>query len=118
MILNQLLQHLLNAQDYTNCANCVGASLFAATAAFQTQGMWVMSDILYYINSSSLGNFGPLIYACAAIAGMVGVALGMPPKNYMWFFLGPCFFLWLTDNPDQVTGTRWSVGYDHQQDQA
>lgn len=110
MQLIDILNAILQAADYEECNYCIGATMTAVAAAFQTQGMFVQADLLWYLNYSSMAAFGPLIYTCAFMAGLVNVALGMPPRNYLWCFLGPTFFLWLTDNPVEANGTFWQVG--------
>jgi hypothetical protein len=104
----------------TGCAaaglTCPGSSFTAIGAAFATEGYFVQSDIIHYLLSGPMGLWAPLLYLLAAAAGMVGVAMGSPPKTYMWFFLGPAFYHWLIATPEAVHGTEWRVA-DVAQDQ-
>ena len=95
---------------------CPGSAFTAIGAAFATEGYFLQSDIIHYILSSDMGLWAPLLYILAAAAGMLGVAIGMPPKHYMWFFLGPAFYYWLIATPEAVHATEWRVS-DIPQDQ-
>ena len=86
------------------------ASAFSAiTAAFATQGYWVQADVLDRLMFSDLQLWAPLIYILAVIGGLVGVALGAPPKTYMWFFMGPAIYSWLIGTHIDVKGVRWAM---------
>ncbi len=88
---------------------CMGSTFTALAAAFQTEGMFVQSDMIHYLLYGDIGLYAPLLYMLSAFGGMVGVAIGMPPKTYVWFFLGPAFYHWLIATPYQVSGTEWQV---------
>lgn len=86
------------------------ASTFSAiTAAFATQGYWVQADVLDKLMFSDLQLWAPLLYVLAVIGGLVGVALGAPPKTYMWFFMGPAIYSWLIGTHIDVKGVRWAM---------
>ena len=76
-------------------------------------GYWVQSDMLDMLSFGGGSDFhllAPLLYVVAAIGGLIGVAIGAPPRNYMWFFLGPAIYGWLIDTRDPATGVQWQVG--------
>lgn len=85
------------------------SSYSAITAALATQGYWVQSDILEKLLFSDLQLWAPLIYVFAVIGGLVGVAIGSPPRNYMWFFMGPAIYSWLIGTQIEVKGVRWTM---------
>ncbi len=89
---------------------CPGSSFTAIAASFATQGYFIQSDIIYYLLTGDIGAWAPLLYILSAAGGMVGVALGMPPRNYMWFFIGPAIYHWLLGTPMAVHATEWRVG--------
>ncbi len=122
MLLAEVLQYVLNAAGSTtvvgaSCADndliCFGSNFTAIGAAFTTQGYFTQHDIIHWILYDKAGRIGlwaPLLYIFAAFGGLVGVATGMAPKNYMWFFLGPAFYHWLIATPAQVNASEWRVG--------
>ncbi|MFM1847336.1 MAG: hypothetical protein RL417_810, partial [Pseudomonadota bacterium] len=86
------------------------ATTFSAiTAAFATQGYWVQADILDKLLFSDMQLWAPLVYVLAVIGGLVGVAIGSPPRNYMWFFMGPAIYSWLIGTTIDVKGVRWAL---------
>ncbi len=87
-----------------------GAALNAITAAYATVGYWIQADVLYYLKASSLGAWAPLVYILAAFGGLFSMAMGQPPRNWLWFFIGPAFYWWLIDTPVKVDGVAWRVG--------
>jgi hypothetical protein len=87
-----------------------GSSFHAITAAFATQGYWAQADFIYFINETGFQSFAILIYLCALIAGVVGMAMGAPPKQYLWYFMGPALFHFLLGTTQPVYGTAWKVG--------
>lgn len=95
---------------------CPASSFTAIAAAFATQGYWVQADVLYYLNFTGLSYWATLVYILAAAGGLMGVALGAPPKMYLWFFMGPAIYSWLVGTTQEVKGVRWMVG-NIQQDQ-
>lgn len=79
------------------------------TAAFATQGYWVQSDLLDKLLGTHLQLWAPLLYVMAVIGGLIGVALGTPPRNYIWFFMGPGIYSWLIGTHIEVKGVRWAL---------
>jgi hypothetical protein len=71
--------------------------------------MWVQANLVNQILYQGLGLWAPLLYILSAIGGLVSLALGAPPKMYMWFFIGPGIYDWLLDNPNPVHGMEWRV---------
>lgn len=104
-IVNQVLGFLdgANAQDFP------GSCFTAIAAAFATQGYWIHSDMLYLVGGTSFEHFAILIYLCAAIGGLAGMALGAPPKLYLWFFIGPAVYHFLIGATVDVKGVAWKV---------
>ena len=107
MGLLELVSLVLNAQSCLDGGLCPGSSFHAITAAFATQGYFAQADLLYYLNFTGLSQIAGLIYILAGAGGIVAFALGAPPKNYLWFFIGPAVYYWLVDNPVNMQGTRW-----------
>ena len=95
---------------------CQGSAFTAIAAAFSTQGYWVQSDIIEFMTYDGSQAMAVLIYMMGAIGGLISMALGMPPKNYLWFFMGPGLFHWLLGSPIETKGVLWQVG-DQPQDQ-
>lgn len=133
-LLVELSNHLMNAQSCmgSGADTCPASATTAVAAAWATQGYWVQADILQYLRGETaisvggstiqalegvrdLANIPILLYLLGGIAGFLGIALGMPPKNYMWFFLGPGIFSWLIDTTQPVKGVGWMVAYQPQQ---
>jgi hypothetical protein len=115
MFLYEIFRILIGAQVTTTCtlftnSTCPGSSFNAITAAFATQGYWVQADLLYFLNFSSLTALPIMIYIIAAAGGLISMALGSPPKMYIWFFMGPPIFNWLVGTTWPVHGVRVNVG--------
>ena len=96
---------------------CHTYSFKAIAAAFATQGYWVQADLLDMLTFTQFGHWAPLVYLIAATGGLVAVALGQPPRNYMWFFIGPAVYAFLIESRTQVTGVEWRTGFNKPQDQ-
>ena len=113
MIIQVILDLLTKLQAPTIgvCAtsDCPASSFTAIAAAFATQGYWVQSDVLYYITFTVFQNFAALCYIVAVIGGICGMALGAPPKLYLWFFMGPAVFHWLVGTTQEVKGVSWMI---------
>lgn len=93
-----------------------GSAFHAITAAFATVGYFIQADLLYFIvDGGGMQYFAPLVYIIAAAGGLVMMAMGQPPKNYLWFFIGPAVYWWLL-TPVDTFGVRWMIG-DQDQDQ-
>lgn len=88
---------------------CPGSVATAIGAAFQTQGMYVMADIVYQFTASGMEIWAPVLYVMAAMSGLIMMAMGQPPKLYLWFFIGPAIYNWSLFNTVSVQGTAWNV---------
>lgn len=100
-------------------AICPATAFTKVGAAFATQGYWVQADLLDYLTfqvpgNTDFGNWAILVYVCAAAGGLVSMAMGQPPRNYLWFFIGPAVYNWLVDTRQGVTGVQWAVGLENQ----
>ena len=122
MLLFDLIQIVLNLDAQTaatscpdiafqgrNLPGCPGSAVTAIAASYGTQGMWVMADLIDQLVYTSLGALGPLIYIVAAAGGMISLAMGSPPRTYLWFFLGPAIYRWLIGTTVPVLGMAWQV---------
>lgn len=97
-------------------AMCPASAFNAVAAAFATEGYWVQDHLIHYLVDTGMGLWAPLLYIVAAIGGLASLAMGSPPRTYMWFFMGPAFYAWLLDTRDLASGVEWRVG-DYVQDQ-
>ncbi|MDC0358558.1 hypothetical protein OAO01_07060 [Oligoflexia bacterium] len=93
---------------------CPAAAFTAVGAAFETIGYWVQADLIDYLTMTSFGLWAPMLYILAAFGGMIGMAMGAPPKTYLWFFIGPAIYAWLLDTRILVDGVEWVVGTEPQ----
>jgi hypothetical protein len=89
--------------------SCPGSQFTQIAAAWANIGYVTHSDLLHYITTTKFGLWAPLIYACAALGALIGVAINMPMRSYMWFFLGPAIYGFLIGTPAQVQGVNWVV---------
>src|SRR5207249_3390453 len=94
----------------TDLSNCPGSAFNAITAALATEGYYQQSQFLYYLTQTGLSQIAGLIYILAGAAGIMAMVLGSPPRNYVWFFIGPAIYNWLVLTPDYATGVRWYTG--------
>lgn len=97
------------AAGVANSNFCPASAFTAVGAAFATMGYWIQSDLLDYLTFTKMGVWAPLVYIISAVAGIFGMALGQPPRNYMWFFIGPALYAWLIDTRIDVDGVAWRV---------
>lgn len=92
-------------------SDCPASVMSDITAAFATEGYWLLADVVYQIGSTNLGLWAPLIYIMAYAAAGIMLAMGQPPKNWLWLILGPVIYNWLVfttpDNP--VKGVGWRI---------
>jgi len=88
---------------------CPATAFNSITAAFATQGYFMQADMLYYITGTGFGIWAPFIYLIAAAGGIISLAMGMPPKMYVWFFVGPGVFHWLVETRAPAHGVQWQV---------
>ncbi len=89
--------------------SCPGSQFTSIAAAWANIGYVTHSDVLNYITTTKFGLWAPLIYVCAALAALVGVAINAPLRSYMWFFLGPAIYGFLVGTTMQVEGVNWVV---------
>lgn len=108
-MLFDILQSLFQAQ--AACTNCAGSALNAVTAAFATEGYYAQADLLEQIFFFGMDKFVIIAYVVAIVGGLTGMVLGMPPKNYLWFVIGPAVFHWLIGTTHLTYGVRWSSGF-------
>jgi len=101
-----ILDIVFRVQD---CSVCPGSAFTSIGAAFATQGYWLQADVLHMLNFTSFKDLVILFYVLAAIGGIISMGLGMPPKLYLWFFIGPGIFHWLIATPANVNGVQWLV---------
>ena len=80
------------------CNRCPASALHPITAALSTLGYYAQAGWIEQILYFGFGNWAILAYIVAAIALIISVAMGMPPKMYLWFAVGPALFYWLVEN--------------------
>jgi hypothetical protein len=90
-------------------ATCPASAYNLVTAAWANIGYMTHADFLYLITGTNFSAWAPLLYAVGAIGGLIGVAINSPPRNYVWFFLGPCIFNFLEFTTVDVKGVSWKV---------
>jgi hypothetical protein len=88
---------------------CPASAYNLVTAAWANIGYMTHADFLYLINKTNFSAWAPLLYIIGAIGGLIGVAINTPPRNYVWFFLGPCIFNFLEFTTTNVKGVSWKV---------
>ncbi len=108
--INNLLHAAVETCADQNGAICPATAFSPVAAAFATQGYFMQADILYYFTASTFGIWAPFLYMIAAIGGIISLALGAPPKMYLWFFIGPGIYHWLVETRLDVHGVQWQVG--------
>ncbi len=91
------------------CDPCPGSEFTAIAAAYANIGYMTQSDLLYFITETKFGLWGPLLYIAAAVGALVSVAIGQPPRTYMWFMLGPAVYSFLISTTQEVKGVDWTV---------
>jgi hypothetical protein len=92
------------------CENCPASAFNPITAAFSTLGYYAQAEWLFHIVNGGMGSWAALAYILAAIGLLVSIAIGMPPRMYLWFAIGPGLFWWLVDTRVAVDGVGWRVG--------
>jgi len=99
------------AFDFQSCGRDCPASAFnAVTAAFSTLGYYAQAEWLFLIHNGGLGTWAVVAYMFAAVGVIISMAMGMPPRMYLWLAVGPAVFFWLTDARTPVKGVAWRVG--------
>jgi len=89
---------------------CPAHALHAITAAMATQGYWVQADLLYFLEYTNFQSWAVLIYIFAFAGAIFGMALGAPPKMWIWLVMGPGVFHWLIADTVPMKGVRWNTG--------
>ncbi|MEZ4754296.1 MAG: hypothetical protein R3A13_08305 [Bdellovibrionota bacterium] len=108
-IVFQAQQKMIDLHAPIDGAIVLGSAYNAISAALATQGLWIQADIIYWLGASALGHWAPLLYLFAAMAGMISMVLGQPPRNYVWYFMGPALFHWLVYTTTPVHGVMWGA---------
>lgn len=108
---NFLAQAGPSATD-TVCVNCGGSAFTPIAAAFATLGYYAQAGWLEQIISHGLGSWAMLAYTLAGIGLLISISIGLPPRMYLWFAIGPALFYWLVENRTGLTGVEWRVGND------
>lgn len=97
--------------DPVLCPECNAGSAFTPiAAAFTTLGYYAQANWLDQIYDHNLALFAVLLYVVAAIRGLIGFVMGANVKQYVWLFVGPPIFWWLTDQRVAVPAVKWIVG--------
>jgi hypothetical protein len=93
---------------------CPGSQFTLVGSAWANIGYMSHADILHMLSATEFGHWAPLIYVCAAIGALIGVAMNMPPKGYVWFFLGPSLYSFLVGTTQPIRGVDWVVANQQQ----
>jgi len=89
-----------------------GSASSPIAAALATQGYFAQSRIIDSMLSEGSVLFGiaPLLYLLAGIGGLIMLALGSPPKLYLWFLMGPLLYHYILNKRVESTGNVWTIG--------
>ena len=96
------------------CGNCPGAESSLVAAAWANIGYMTHAALLHYVNFTGFGAWAILLYVVAAGGALISVALNSPPRNYVWFFLGPAIYSFLIGTTQEVKGVDWAVAGESQ----
>lgn len=88
---------------------CPGSAYNLITASWANIAYMTHADFLHLINDTSFGAWAPLLYVVGAAGALISVAINNPPRNYMWFLLGPALFNFLEFTTTPVIGVAWKV---------
>lgn len=99
---------LFAVQDCTS-SSCPGSSYNLITAAWANIGYMTHSDFLALLTETNFGAWAPLLYTVGAIGALISVALNNPPKQWVWFLMGPGIYWFLIDTKQDVRGVAWTV---------
>jgi hypothetical protein len=112
-IVLELINNLLQANDVVTCEStggvCPATAFNAVAAAFATQGYFMQAEMLHALLGTDFSVWAPFIYLIAAAGGIISLALGAPPKMYLWFFIGPGIYDWLVQTRAPTHGVQWQV---------
>ncbi|MCS6892990.1 MAG: hypothetical protein NZO16_00225 [Deltaproteobacteria bacterium] len=103
---------VLNALNPSVTEKFTGSASSAVAAALATQGYYQQEKILDMISSPEGGLFGlaPLLYILSGIGGLIMLALGSPPKLYLWFLMGPALYLVFLNWTTESAGNLYQIG--------
>ena len=90
---------------------CPGSTFSVVAAAYATQGYIMQSDMLDLLSWNNFSLLAPLAYVIAAIGGFISLAIGQPPRIWVWYFLGPAIYSYLIYTRTETTGVRWQIGH-------
>jgi len=96
------------------CGNCPGAESSLVAAAWANIAYMTHAALLHYVNFTGFGAWAILLYVVAAGGALISVALNSPPRNYVWFFLGPAIYSFLIGTTQEVKGVDWAVAGESQ----
>ena len=105
----QTLDLFVQGPDEGSCNNCPGAESNMIAAAWANIGYVTHAALLHYVNFTGFGAWAILLYVVAAGGALISVALNSPPRNYVWFFLGPAIYSFLIGTTQEVQGVNWVV---------
>jgi hypothetical protein len=97
-----------SVQDCTQ-STCPGSSYNLITAAWANIGYMTHSDFLSLLTETKFGAWAPLMYTVGAIGALISVALNNPPKQWVWFLMGPGIYWFLIDTKQDVRGVAWVI---------
>ncbi len=98
-----------SAQVECTPESCPGSQFSPIAAAWANIGYVTHSDVLNYLSTTKFGLWAPLLYVCGALAALIGVAINMPMRTYVWFMLGPAIYGFLIGTTSEVQGVNWVV---------
>ena len=105
----QTLDLFVQGPDEGSCNNCPGAESNMIAAAWANIGYVTHAALLHYVNFTNFGKWAIILYVVAAGGALISVALNSPPRNYVWFFLGPAIYSFLIGTTQEVQGVNWVV---------
>ena len=105
----QTLDLFVQGSDEGSCNNCPGAESNMIAAAWANIGYVTHAALLHYVNFTNFGKWAIILYVVAAGGALISVALNSPPRNYVWFFLGPAIYSFLIGTTQEVQGVNWVV---------
>ncbi|MEM2003015.1 MAG: hypothetical protein QXT77_10265, partial [Candidatus Methanomethylicaceae archaeon] len=91
-----------------------GSASSEVAAGLATHGYYLQERISDMITDDGSALFGlaPLLYLLSGIGGLIMLALGAPPKLYLWFLMGPGLFwvLLAPGNRVESAGNLYMIG--------
>jgi hypothetical protein len=89
--------------------DCPGSGYNSITVSWANIGYMTHADFLHFVNNDSFGYWAAILYLCGAIGALVSVALNSPPRNWVWFLIGPGIFQFLIATTEPVKGVSWRI---------